>query len=108
MAWRIEKICIMMDVQRNGDPAYAVTLNRTHFNSKEMKRAFQGHTSVCIAFTDDLKEYKRVEEVADWVVESVNKQEQKKFEAENMNNVNNFQSYIYESYSHYGEWSLSP
>ena len=96
-----EQICIMTGVQRNGGPAYAVTLNRAHPSAAEMKRAFQGHLSGCVAFTDGLKGYKRLEEVADCVIESVNRQEQKKSRTANLNNVNNFHSYIHERYSHY-------
>ena len=97
-----EQVCIMTGVERNGGCAYAVTLNRARPSVEEIKAAFQGHmTTGCVAFTDGLKGYGHLEEVVDCVIESVDKQEQKNAGTANLNNVNNFHSYIHERYSHY-------
>ena len=97
-----EQICIMTGVERNGASAYAVTLNRARPSVPEIKTAFEGHIETgCVAFTDGLKGYRYLEEVADCVIESVDRQEQKNAGTANLNNVNNFHSYIHERYSHY-------
>lgn len=97
-----EQVCIMTGVERNGGCAYAVTLNRARPSVEEIKAAFQGHmTTGCVAFTDGLKGYGHLEEVVDCVIESVDRQEQKNAGTANLNNVNNFHSYIHERYSHY-------
>ena len=92
----------MTGVERNGGSAYAVTLNRAHPSVEEIKTAFEGHIATgCVAFTDGLKGYRHLEEIADCVVESVDRQAQKNAGTANLNNVNNFHSYIHERYSHY-------
>ena len=97
-----EQICIMTGVERNGGSAYAVTLNRAHPSAGEIKTAFQGHIETgCVAFTDGLKGYRHLEEIADCVIESVDRQGQKNAGTANLNSVNNFHSYIHERYSHY-------
>lgn len=97
-----EQVCIMTGVERNGGSAYAVTLNRAHPSVAEIKTAFQGHIKTgCVAFTDGLKGYQHLQEVADCVIESVDRQEQKNSGTANLNNVNNFHSYIHERYAHY-------
>ena len=97
-----EQIRIMTGVERNGGSAYAVTLNRAHPSAEEIKTAFEGHIATgCVAFTDGLKGYRHLEEIADCVIESVDRQEQKNAGTANLNNVNNFHSYIHERYSHY-------
>ena len=97
-----EQVCIMTGVERNGGPAYAVTLNRARPSAEEIKTAFQDHIeSGCVAFTDGLKGYRHLEDALDCVIESVNRQEQKNAGTANLNNVNSFHSYIQERYSHY-------
>ena len=98
-----EQICIMTGVERNGGSAYAVTLNRARPRVEEIKTAFEGHIETgCVAFTDGLKSYRHLEEIADCVIESVDIQQQRKNAGTaNLNNVNNFHSYIHERYVHY-------
>ena len=97
-----EQICIMTGVERNRGSAYAVTLNRDHPSAEEIKTTFEGPIAAgCVAFTDGLKGCRHLEEIADCVTESVDRQEQKNAGTANLNNVNNFHSYIHERYSHY-------
>ena len=97
-----EQVCIMAGVQRDGGPAYAVTVNRARPSIDEITGAFDGHIGEgCVAFTDGLKGYKHLEKCVDCLVESIPVDEQKRTKTASLNNVNGFHSFIKKCYNHY-------
>lgn len=97
-----EFICVMSGVQRDGGPAFAISLNRAHPSTDEIIDAFSDHIERgCVAFTDGLKGYKHLESIVDCVVESVPVSKQKSMKTVTLNNVNGFHNNIHEHIKQY-------